>query len=256
MSDFAQSRALAAWFNHTEAIDSTNADLLSQAANLPSWSVSVTDLQTAGRGRSGRNWDAPAQTSLLASVLIRPAVVPATDFGWLPLIAGLSMADAITRFSGRVVAGVKWPNDLLIGENKVCGILSELLPDATGVVIGSGVNVFQSAAEIALDTATSLAVEEIAVPSIDDLLATYLNELKHNVVEFEAHHSQFENSELYSRIRNACISLDRNVRVILPSGEEYLGVAVDIDTLGRLVVQRGVETLAVSAGDVMHLRHN
>lgn len=254
--NFEQTRAIAGWFQYTDSTDSTNRELMQLQGQLPSWAVSVTDLQTAGKGRADRNWDAPAGTSLLASVLIRPVGMPATEFGWLPLIAGLSMADAIAEFSGSVRAGVKWPNDLLIAEQKVCGILSELLPDANGVVIGSGVNVYQNKDELAVETATSLSLESISVPSIDGLLATYLLQLKRNLAEFEQTYTDFENSSLYSRIKNACISIGRPVKVILPNQSEFLGEAVDLDPLGRLVVRGTGETLTVSAGDVMHLRHN
>jgi BirA family biotin operon repressor/biotin-[acetyl-CoA-carboxylase] ligase len=254
--DFARSRSLTSYLLHSAETDSTNRELLTGAADLPNWAVSVTDLQTAGRGRSGRSWEAPAGSSLLASVLIRPLGVAATEFGWLPLIAGLSMANAISSFGGAQRAGVKWPNDLLIEEKKVCGILSELLPDASGVVIGSGVNVFQRESQLPIDTATSLAIRGISVASLDELLALYLVELKRNIEEFESVRGDVDACTLRSRIKDACISLGRQVRVILPNQTEFIGEAIDIDPLGRLVVRSSSDTISVAAGDVVHLRHN
>lgn len=254
--DFARSRSLTSYLLHSAQTDSTNRELLATAGDLPNWAVSVTDLQTAGRGRSGRSWEAPAASSLLASVLVRPLGVAATEFGWLPLIAGLSMANAISSFGGTQRAGVKWPNDLLIEDKKVCGILSELLPDASGVVIGSGVNVFQSESELPIDTATSLAIRNIQVESLDELLAAYLSELKRNVEEFESVRGDVDACTLRSRIKDACVSLGRQVRVILPNQTEFIGEATDIDSLGRLVVRSSNDTISVAAGDVVHLRHN
>ena len=254
--DFARSRPMAAWLEHLGSVDSTNRLLLEKAAELPGWAVMVTDLQTGGRGRSGRVWDAPAASSLLASVLIRPVGVRATEFGWLPLIAGLSMVDAIAALSPKVRAAVKWPNDVLIRDHKVCGILSELLPDASGVVIGSGVNLFQTREQLPIDTATSLTLEGVEIAEVDELLAQYLRELRRNVDEFEALAGELDGSDLLQRIRAACTTIGRDVRVILPDSSEFLGVATDIDALGRLVVRGSSETLTVSAGDVVHLRHN
>ena len=254
--DFAGSKSLAAWFEHVESVDSTNRRLLEASAQLPSWSVMVADLQTGGRGRSGRHWDAPAASSLLASVLIRPVGVRATEFGWLPLIAGLSMVDALASLSGSVRAAVKWPNDVLIRDQKVCGILSELLPDASGVVIGSGVNLFQTREQLPIETATSLSLEGLQLDSADQLLRAYLFQLQRNVGDFEAIGGELEGSDLLQRIRAACTTIGRDVRVILPNSHEFLGRATDIDVLGRLVVLGAGETLTVSAGDVVHLRHN
>ncbi|MEN9713773.1 MAG: hypothetical protein RLZZ164_437 [Actinomycetota bacterium] len=253
---FERSRSLTSYLQHSAETDSTNRELMAASADLPNWAASVTDLQTAGRGRSGRTWEAPAGSSLLVSVLVRPLGVSATEFGWLPLIAGLSMANAISSFGGAQRAGVKWPNDLLIDEKKVCGILSELLPDVSGVVIGSGVNVFQTEDQLPLDTATSLAIRGIRVESLDQLLAAYLTELKRNVEEFESARGDVDACTLRSRIKDACISLNRQVRVILPNQTEFIGEAIDIDSLGRLVVKSANDTISVAAGDVVHLRHN
>ena len=253
---FARTRPLVPWFGHVVSIDSTNRHLLANASDLPNWAVMVADLQTGGRGRSGRTWDAPAASSLLASVLVRPVGVPATQFGWLPLIAGLSMVEGISALAPSVRAGVKWPNDVLIRDHKVCGILSELLPDASGVVIGSGVNLFQTREQLPIETATSLSLEGVELGEADELLYQYLRSLKKNVAEFEALNGELDGSDLLQRIRANCVSIGRDVRVVLPSGHDFHGVANDIDALGRLVVRGSSETLAVSAGDVVHLRHN
>lgn len=257
---FSKSAVLAQRFEWVESTGSTNSDLIAGAtarpAEFPHLSVLVAGEQTAGRGRSGREWQAPAGSSLFASVLVRPGTVSATQFAWLPLIAGLAMANAVSGFVASQRTWVKWPNDVLVGEKKVCGVLSELLGDASGVVIGAGVNVFQTADQLPLETATSLAEEGIHIESLDQLLAAYLKNLSSLVDDFVALAGEVGESELHEKISAACSSLGRQVRVVLPNNQEFVGEAVALDRLGRLVVNNNSETRSVSVGDVIHLRHN
>ena len=258
--DFEKSAQVASRLESVASTESTNTDLIAaataNAAEWPDFSVLVTAEQTAGRGRSGREWQAPAGSSLFVSVLLRPSAVPATQFSWLPLIAGLAMSNAISGFAGSTRATVKWPNDVLIADKKVCGVLSELLGDLSGVVVGAGVNVFQSQEQLPVPTATSLALESIGVGSLDDLLAAFLKNLKRNYEEFIALAGELSGSDLHAAINAACSSIDRDVRVVLPGDQEFFGRAIEIDSLGRLVVQNHAETRAVSVGDIVHLRHN
>jgi BirA family biotin operon repressor/biotin-[acetyl-CoA-carboxylase] ligase len=257
---FEKSAQQASRLESVASTGSTNTDLIAAATansvDWPDFSVLVTAEQTAGRGRSGREWLAPAGSSLFVSVLLRPRSVAASQFSWLPLIAGLSMANAISGFAGSARALVKWPNDVLIGDKKVCGVLSELLPDLSGVVVGAGVNVFQNAEQLPVDTASSLAIEGIAVESLDELLAAFLKSLKRNYDEFVALAGELGGSELHAAINAACGSVGCDVRVVLPGDQEFLGRAIEVDSLGRLVVQNQSETRAVSVGDIVHLRHN
>ena len=258
--DFEKSEKVAARLESVATTESTNTDLIAAAtansAEWPDFSVLVTAEQTAGRGRSGREWQAPAGSSLFVSVLLRPSAVPATQFSWLPLIAGLAMSNAISGFAGSTRAMVKWPNDVLIADKKVCGVLSELLGDLSGVVVGAGVNVFQSQDQLPVPTATSLAIESIEVGSLDDLLAAFLTNLRRYYEEFIALAGELAGSELLAAINSACSSIGRDVRVVLPGDQEFLGRATAIDDLGRLVIQGETETRAVSVGDIVHLRHN
>lgn len=258
--DFEKSAKVASRLDSVASTESTNTDLIAaatgQAAEWPDFSVLVTAEQTAGRGRSGREWQAPAGSSLFVSVLLRPTGIAATQFSWLPLIAGLAMSNAISGFAGSKRAMVKWPNDVLIADKKVCGVLSELLGDLSGVVVGAGVNVFQNHEQLPVPTATSLAIESIDVGSLDELLAAFLTNLKRNYEEFIALAGELGGSELHAAINAACSSIGRDVRVVLPGDAEFMGHGVEIDSLGRLVVQNDKETRAVSVGDIVHLRHN
>jgi BirA family biotin operon repressor/biotin-[acetyl-CoA-carboxylase] ligase len=193
---------------------------------------------------------------MIASVLLRPTSVSPTQFSWLPLIAGLSLANAVSSFGGTKRASVKWPNDVLIADRKIAGVLSEALSDFSGVVVGTGLNVFQTREQLPVETASSLNLEGISVPSIDALLAEYLKNLKKNYEEFIACGGELAGTELLNAIKNACGTIGRRVRAIMPGDKELLGDATDIDDLGRLVIAHDSKHTPVSVGDIVHLRHN
>ena len=118
---------------------STNADLAVRAAQgAPEGTVLAAEEQLAGRGRMGRQWVSPARSAVMVSVLLRPAAIAPARRGWLPLLAGVAAATAVRQSAG-VPAVLKWPNDVLVGERKLAGILAEQSGDA--VVVGLGLNV-------------------------------------------------------------------------------------------------------------------
>ena len=127
-----------------ESTGSTNADLLARAlAGEPEGAVLAAEEQRAGRGRMGRTWTSPPRAALTFSLLLKPAVPPARR-GWLPLLAGVAVAAAVTTATG-VETRLKWPNDLLAADAKLAGILAEAAGDA--VVVGIGLNVSTEPAE-------------------------------------------------------------------------------------------------------------
>lgn len=127
---------------HLPRVDSTQSVIFALAGEgAPDRTVVVADYQAAGRGRRGRLWDAPAGTSLLASILLRPSGTPAR-WGGYSLVSALAVADALARIAG-VGARLKWPNDVLVGGLKTSGILMELGAEGSRVaflVLGIGVN--------------------------------------------------------------------------------------------------------------------
>jgi BirA family biotin operon repressor/biotin-[acetyl-CoA-carboxylase] ligase len=278
--DFSESATLARRFEYLAEVASTNDELVRRATGAdargwPDLSVIVTDNQTGGRGRLGRTWTAPAGKSLAISVLLRPASqppagpqplagevappsLPMEAFAWLPLLAGLAM----TRAVASVVPGtaLKWPNDVLVGGRKVCGILCELLPNGTGVVVGSGLNVALEEADLPTDTSTSLLLAartsaRDATVDADAVLASYLRHLTALYGSYRQAAGDPEASGLLAAVTERCESLGRSVRVELPSGERLLGEAAGIDVHGRLVVKTNTGVTAVAAGDVTHLRY-
>lgn len=227
---------------------STNTELLALAADpaVPSFTAVLTLDQTAGRGRLDRSWVAPAGTALALSVLVRGALAHPLA-SWLPLLAGLTLAEALDEVApGRVA--VKWPNDLLLDDRKVCGILVEVAPGGDAV-IGSGLNLAQTAEQLPVATATSLALAGIDVSpeQLDTVVASYLRRLRN---EIEAPGPV---ARLRDRVIARCATIGRAVHVLLADGSTLDGTATGLDASGRLEVasvDRGVVSVAV--GDVTH----
>lgn len=267
--DFPRSTALAARFEQLRRAGSTNDELVRratgpEAVGWPDLSVLVTDDQTGGRGRLGRPWFAPAGKSLAISVLLRPGTPTAAgparptllieSFAWFPLLAGLAMARAVDTVIPTGVA-LKWPNDVLIGGLKVCGILSELLPSADGVVVGAGLNITLQKQDLPTDTSTSLVLAGAAEPDADVVLAAYLRELRLLYRSYLEADGSAASSGLLAAVTERCESIGRPVRVELPSGKRLTGTATAIDSDGRILVESDTGLTAVAAGDVTHLRY-
>lgn len=260
--DFPKSSQIASHFEFVAETGSTNADLIANSANTDDFSVLVAGFQSAGRGRAGRDWVAPAGSSLFVSVLLKPDGVAATNFSWLPLLAGLAMTKTVAALIPETAVGLKWPNDVLVGEKKISGVLSELVGDLSGVVIGAGLNVLQNKAELPIENASSLQIEGAKNLDLDEVLAVYLENLRGLYQAWVAAGGNAVASGLRNQVIEACVTLDRGgnnrVRAILPGDAEIIGAAVGIDDTGRLIVQPDgeKEVVAVAAGDIVHLRHN
>lgn len=256
---------------------STNADLAAAAAGgAPEGAVVLAERQDAGRGRLGRGWASPAGAGLLVSVLLRPAEGGMADgsagpvdparYGWLPLLVGVALVEAVRRAAG-VGAGLKWPNDLMVGpagavggRAKCAGILAELVPvgdGAPGVVIGVGLNVTLRADELPRPDATSLLLAGARGGGLDRarLLAEVLAGIEGWYRRFRAAAGDPEAAGLRAAYLGMSDTVGRRVRVELPTGKTLAGVAADVDGDGRLVVTPpGGAPVPVAAGDVVHVR--
>ncbi|GAA0922758.1 biotin--[acetyl-CoA-carboxylase] ligase [Nonomuraea longicatena] len=230
-----------------DSTGSTNADLAQAAgAGAEEGAVLVAEEQTEGRGRLGRSWSAPPRSGLMVSVLLRPDV-PATRLGWLPLLYGVAAASAVRRL-GEVDVRLKWPNDLLVGDRKLAGILAERVGDA--VVVGMGLNVSVRPEELPVASATSLAIEKAACTDRDPLLRAVLREVEAHYRDWVAARGDADASGLRAAYQASCDTIGQDVRVELPGGDTLAGRAAGIDAEGRLVVGEH----ALSAGDVVHVR--
>jgi BirA family biotin operon repressor/biotin-[acetyl-CoA-carboxylase] ligase len=224
--------------HHVAETGSTNTDLLAAAADgAPDRTVLRTDHQTAGRGRLDRRWDAPPGTNLLVSILFR--TVPDSP-GELTRRIGLAAIDACAEVAG-VRPELKWPNDLLLDDRKLAGILAQRAPDGP-VVVGLGLNVGwapEGAARLVEDPAAPGAPGPAA--ALEALLRAY------DALPVDP-------AELHESYRSALATLGRTVRVELPTGV-LEGRALDVEPDGRLVV---LDACGVShrldVGDVVHVR--
>jgi biotin-[acetyl-CoA-carboxylase] ligase BirA-like protein len=216
--------------------------------------VLVAEAQTAGRGRLDRAWTAPPRSGLFFSALLPPED-SVTRLGWLPLLAGVAVVSALRGFAeleglgrGRMGDAVlKWPNDVLIGERKLAGILAQRV-DA-GVIVGIGLNVGLRTDELPVPTATSLLIED-APADRDPLLRAILRQLAVRHEQFRTGHD----AELHEAYRELCGTLGRQVRVELPDGAVLVGKAVGIEEAGRLLVRTPDGEHLLNAGDVVHVR--
>jgi BirA family biotin operon repressor/biotin-[acetyl-CoA-carboxylase] ligase len=233
--------------------DSTNADLMHDAA-APDRTVLVAEYQRAGRGRLARSWESPPRAGLTFSVVLRPEP-PIPTWGWLPLLAGVAVHDAVARTTGIEVA-LKWPNDLLCGdggrEAKLAGLLAQTSGEA--VVVGVGLNVSTSREELPIESATSLVL--CAGNDVDrtDLLVAILSRLDSRVAQWTDVGGDAEACGLAADYRAVCATLGRTVSVTTTAGTSVVGEARGIDSDGRLQVDVGGRVEVIGAGDVEHLR--
>jgi len=233
----------------------------------------VADHQTAGRGRLGRRWEAPAGTNLLASVLLRPALAVEQLH-----LATTAMALAARQACAATVGlepVLKWPNDLMVGERKLAGILAEAIPaeviengdrrargganGSRAVVVGIGLNVGWPPPDseaggdpvpAELAGATSLWRETGVRVAADEVLAALLDDLEGRLDDLG---DAMGRRRLAVEYREVCTTLGRQVRVDL-EGETLTGAVVDITTDGHLLLDVGTCIKTVTAGDVVHLR--
>jgi BirA family biotin operon repressor/biotin-[acetyl-CoA-carboxylase] ligase len=254
---------------------STNADLLARAlAGAPEGLVLAADEQSAGRGRLGRTWVSPPRAALTFSLLVRPAVPPARR-GWLPLLAGVAVASAVTAVTG-VPTQLKWPNDVLaapapapaasagpsvsagLSAAKLAGILAEAAGDA--VVVGVGLNVSTEPGELPLPgpgalAATSLRIAGATALDREPLLAAILAGFERWYLAWRRADGDPGRCGLRAEYTRLSGTIGRRVRVELPGGNVLSGLAVGVEEDGRLLVRVSPDAeLSVAAGDVVHLR--
>lgn len=254
-----------------EVTGSTNTDLADALrADPTSWpdaSVLVAEHQTGGRGRAGRSWETPPGTALTCSFVVHPPV-PAASFGWISLLAGLGAVNALRATAG-VAATLKWPNDLLVPSDtevegwgaarKVGGILTEVVALPAGqppaVVIGIGINVLQSADELPVDSATSLALAGAQHVDREGMLVALVAAQLEVAQRWRDSGGDAVGCGLADEVAAVCSTLGSRVRVELPGDASVSGVAARIDHDGALVVvdDEGVPH-RVLAGDVRHVR--
>lgn len=242
---------------------STNHDALRLAQQgSPDGTVVVAESQTAGKGRLGRSWHSPPGDNLYCSVILRPGP-GGEQSGWLPLIplvSAVAVAKALQHVTG-LLPSLKWPNDILLGDRKLGGLLCESSlagPSAAFVVVGIGLNVNGSRRDFPDDLrgiATSVAAETGKPCDLALLVASILAELERCA---DALRTGSAEAALRDYVR-LCSTLGRRVRVTLSENRILEGRADSIAADGSLLVAHdpasGGGLVEVRAGDVVHLRN-
>jgi len=232
---------------------STNADLIARAADGADvdGSVLLAEHQNAGRGRHGRHWSAPPRAQIAVSVGVGAGSVPQSGWGWLPLATGVAVADALKAVAG-VETGLKWPNDVLVNDGKLAGILAEVAAPTSTIVVGLGLNVTLTAEEAPDPVATSLLMLGSSATDRNTLARRILRELALRIDAWRT--AGGADPALIADYQRYSLTLGSRVRASLPGDREVVGIATTVDDTGRLCVDTGRQTVAISAGDITHLR--
>lgn len=234
------------------SIGSTSTHAMAEAdGGAPDGSVYFADEQTAGRGRGAHAWASAPGSSLLVSVVLRPAMTPA-DALWMSLAAGLAVRNAVRQVTS-LECDLRWPNDLLFGKRKFCGILTEMNAEATRVrhlVVGIGINVHQPGFPDELrEIATSLQMETGRDWPRQELLAALLQSMEREVAALSAPGRLTEaTADILARLERASTWI-RGKRVYVEEMEGYDGVTEGLDARGFLQIRtpEGLKT-ALSGG--------
>jgi BirA family transcriptional regulator, biotin operon repressor / biotin---[acetyl-CoA-carboxylase] ligase len=238
------------------AVHSTNTLAMQQAdAAAPHGLVCFADEQTAGRGRGAHSWQSPPGSGLYVSVLLRPKIAPA-DVLWLSLAAGLAAREAVHRVTS-LKADLRWPNDLLVGPKKFCGILTELNAEVTRVrhlVVGIGINVHQEHfPEELSNQATSLRIETGKHWQRQKILVALLIALHRETLALQAPGQLAPATQsILTRLEQSSGWI-RGKRVQVDEAGGYSGITAGLDARGFLLVEAADGLHTVVSGGVREL---
>lgn len=237
-----------------DSVDSTNSELVRMCAAGPisPWTVVVAGEQTAGRGRLGRTWQSDPGAGMWASVVVDLDGCPQPQ--WLPLMAGLSLCTVSSELTGAKV-GVKWPNDVVLGERKLAGILTEALPGTSRYIVGMGLN---------FDTDVypgAVGVRELMpsgyVINRDEILLKVIHSLRDVITSWRD--AGWDTAPIRDQYVRACVSIGAELVITEPSPTQpgsstWRGYGHGVDPAGHLVVREhesGSDRTVVAA-DVVH----
>lgn len=234
-----------------EALDSTM-DMCYELGmkNRPEGTVVCAETQKKGRGRMGRNWSSPRQKGIYFSVLLRPRI-SAIEAPKLTILAAVAVAAAIKGFTG-LTPSIKWPNDILIDDKKICGILTEMQAEQDlikFVVIGIGINVNADKSDLP-PKATSIKEEKDVEVSRTELFKETLREIERYYTLFQS-----KGFSPIAREWKAQASILGHRIKILSQNRSIEGEAIDLDSDGSLLVRKDSGFIEkILSGDVIKIR--
>lgn len=229
-----------------DKINSTNEYLKKEAQRLRHGTVVIADEQYLGRGRMGKSWETKAGTALCMSILLKP--IDIDNMTLLPIICAVAVRRAILKMC-ELKCAVKWLNDIVITNKKLCGILceSKIMGDEIGIICGIGLNVAQSPdffKDRYLPYATSLFIETGKLFRLENLASAILN-------EFEPLYNQMlikGFTPYVEEYKDACITLGKQVK-FHKNGKELVGTAIDILDNGSLKINVNGDFHTINSGE-------
>ena len=236
--------------------DSTNTRAKQAAEDgEKSGTLFITECQTGGRGRRGRTWESPAGSGIWMSLLLRPEIKP-FDASMLTIVAAMGMKDAIEEIigggtgQGEIHCKIKWPNDIVLGDRKICGMLTEMSAETDWinyVVIGIGVNVNTTEFDDSIkDTASSILLQTGSSVKRSDVVVAFARHFSRYYDEFL---KECNLSGLADDYNKALINVGRDVKIVERDGS-FVAKAVGIDETGSLIVEKDGDTKRIVAGEV------
>ena len=233
-----------------EEVESTNSEALRLAQQgAPEGTVVMADAQTRGRGRLDRVWESPPSKNLYLSVLLRPDI-PAVSSSLIPLMTGVAVAEVVAQYCpGRV--RLKWPNDVLVGGKKICGILTEMRTRGDRVhflVVGIGVNLNMGRLDFPRElreTATSLGIETGGDVDRLDFAVRLFESLERWYRVFLGGGE----AAIRERWLQGADLVGKRVEVVLGKTTER-GTVVGLDPTGALLLEGETGVRQVLAGDI------
>lgn len=201
----------------------------------------VTEFQSAGRGRLDRRFESESNVALLFSFYIEP--IRSTELGWIPLIAGIAVAQTLNEVTDTQEFVTKWPNDVLSESGKVCGILCERFGE--GIIVGIGINVTTQLDQLPVETASSIFITTGLEIDRNELLPKVLLAFEELFLAWDS------GIDLTPRYRALSQTIGLQISVSLPNNEVIVGRAIGVSNLGELLLENGD---VINVGDVLHLR--
>ena len=206
--------------------------------------VLLANYQSAGKGRLDREFVAVPSSALLFS-FYKKVMRPRDEWNFIALLTALSITKALTDLEKEVKLSIKWPNDILINEKKIAGLLCQAEND--GVIVGVGLNVGMQETDLPVSTATSLYLENFSQLDRNEIAKRILIVFKENFQIW----SEQGSAPFISQYENRCSSLNRDIEIIWPAGDSQAAQATGISMLGELKLNDGT---LVNSADVLHLR--
>lgn len=206
--------------------------------------VLIANYQSAGKGRLDREFIAAPSSALLFS-LYKKVARPREEWNFLALLTALSITEALRDLDHTNDFKVKWPNDVLVKEKKIAGLLCQAVED--GVIVGIGLNVSMQFEELPVESATSLLLENSAELDRNIIVKNILQNFQGKYALWNLHGS----SQFISDYEKVCSSLNRQIQITTPNLESKQAMATGVTQLGELILEDGSH---VNSADIVHLR--